>query len=258
MFEAAADFRQAEDKDSVRWILDRAQKLARACLDDTRVVTVCDREGDFWEMISRAEETGAALLIRASRGRQRRVALRSGGDADLWDHVLETEPRCRIVVPACGGPNRRKGREADAVLHARGPGCPEGGEGPIRMIAVSALEENPPHHLVAGKKGEPWMLLTTEADRKTARTILRWYELRWKIERFFHALKVGTRIEDRRRGRRSEEVLRFRRRVPGLGPLHPGPREAERPNSMSRGRTSRRSAPSPPITASSFPGHRRT
>ena len=30
----------------------------------------------------------------------------------------------------------------------------------------------------------------------TARTVLRWYELRCRIERFFHALKVGTRIED--------------------------------------------------------------
>ncbi len=27
--------------------------------------------------------------------------------------------------------------------------------------------------------------------------MLRWYELRWRIERFFHAPKTGTRIEDR-------------------------------------------------------------
>ncbi len=113
MFDADADFCQAEGKDSVRWIagLDRAQELARAC-PHTRVVTVCDREGDFREMNSRAEETGASLLIRASQGTQRRVALPSGDDADLWDHVLETDPvgRRRIVVPACGG--RTAGRAA--------------------------------------------------------------------------------------------------------------------------------------------------
>ncbi|MCY4318441.1 MAG: hypothetical protein OXE76_04460, partial [Alphaproteobacteria bacterium] len=68
-----------------------------------------------------------------------------------------------------------------------------------RMIAVSALEETP--RLKTRKKdGKPlhWMLLTTEGEAgiETARTVLRWYELR--IERFFHALKVGTRIEDRR------------------------------------------------------------
>ena len=77
------------------------------------------------------------------------------------------------------------------------------------MIAVSALEENPPRRpsLPASKTGKKkknqplhWMLLTTEGqgDLDTARTVLRWYELRWRIERFFHALKVGTRIEDRR------------------------------------------------------------
>ena len=44
-----------------------------------------------------------------------------------------------------------------------------------------------------------WMLLTTEGqvDLDTARTVRCWCEPRWRIERFFHALKVGTRIEDR-------------------------------------------------------------
>ncbi len=209
MFEADAEFRRAEGKDSVRWVdgLDRAQELARAC-PDTRVVTVCDREGDFWELISRAEQTGAALLVRASRGSKRRVALASGGDADLWEHVLETEPagERKIEVPACGGPNRRKGRTAKLTLRCAPVDLlpPQGraGEAPIRMTAVSALEENPSLATGKGKKGNGplhWMLLTTEvaAGLDTARTVLRWYELRWRIERFFHALKVGTRIEDR-------------------------------------------------------------
>ena len=33
---------------------------------------------------------------------------------------------------------------------------------------------------------------------ETAKTAIRWYELRWTIELFFKALKTGTRIEDRR------------------------------------------------------------
>ncbi|MCY3599100.1 MAG: IS4 family transposase [Acidimicrobiaceae bacterium] len=212
MFEADADFRKAEGKDSVRWTdgLDRAQELARAC-PDTRVVTVCDREGDFWELISRAEETGAALLVRASRGSKRRVAPASGGDEDLWEHVLGTDPvgARKIEVPACGGPNRRKGRTARLTLRCTPvdllPPKDRKGEAPVRMIAVSALEEDPPQRLktAKGKKKDGplhWMLLTTEGEAglETARTVLRWYELRWRIERFFHALKVGTRVEDRR------------------------------------------------------------
>ena len=214
MYTVDTDFRQADDKDSVRWVdgLERAQELARAC-PDSRVVTVCDREGDFWELLSRAEQTGAALLVRASRGTQRRVALASGGDADLWDHVLETDPvgGRKIEVPACGGPNRRRGRTAKLTLRCTPvdllPPKDRESEPPVRMIAVSALEEDPPRRpaLPASKQRKQnkplhWMLLTTEgqADLDTARTVLRWYELRWRIERFFHALKVGTRIEDRR------------------------------------------------------------
>ena len=209
MFEADADFRQAQEKDSVRWTagLDRAQELAR--VPGYPVVTVCDREGDSWELISRAQETGAALLVRASRGSRRRVALAADGDADLWEHVLATEPvgERKIAVPACGGPNRRKGRTARLTLRCVPVDllAPKDrkGEAPIRMIAVSAREESPPRRLVKGKgrRNEPlhWMLLTIggeadlEADLETARTVLRWYELRWRIERFFHALRIGTR-----------------------------------------------------------------
>ena len=170
------------------------------------MVTVCDREGDFWELLARAGETGEALLVRASRSAQRRVRTGDGGAEDLRDHVLATAPvgGRRIEVPACGGPNRRKGRIARLTLRCAPvellpPKDREDGP-PVRMIAVSAREETPPP--ASKRKGKPldWLLLTTEgrADLDTACEVLRWYELRWRIERFFHALKQGTRIEDRR------------------------------------------------------------
>ncbi len=58
-FLANADFRQDPERDSVRWTdgLDRAQGLAAAC-PDTRVVTICDREGDSWELLARAGDRG--------------------------------------------------------------------------------------------------------------------------------------------------------------------------------------------------------
>ncbi len=79
---------------------------------------------------------------------------------------------------------------------------------PLPMIAVSACEENPPARVrrKAGQPGGPlhWMLLISpqsmgggEADLACATTVLHGYELRWRIARFFHALKQGTRIEDR-------------------------------------------------------------
>ena len=126
MYTVDTDFRQAEDKDSVRRVdnLERARELAHTC-PDSRVVTVCDREGDFRELISRVEQTGAALLVRAGRGAQRRVALAAGADTDLSDHVLGTEPvgGRKIEVPACGGPNRRRGRTAKLTLRCTRSTC---------------------------------------------------------------------------------------------------------------------------------------
>ncbi len=117
-------------------------------------------------LATRVSDGRWALLVRASRGAKRRVAMDGGAGQRLWDHVLGTDPvgRRKVEVPARGGPHRRKGRTTET----------DGG----------SLH---------------WMLLTTEgrADVETARTLL-WYELRWRIERFFHALKQGTRIEDRR------------------------------------------------------------
>ena len=165
---------------------------------------------------------GAALACGADRGgiagsgrpgTKRRVALASGEDADLWDHVLSTEPvgGRTIEAPACEGPNRRRGRTVKLTLCCTAvdllPPKDREREPPVRMIAVSAREEDPPRRPARStpkkrKQHQPlhWMLLTTEgqAGLDTACTVLRWYELRWRIERFFHALKVGTRIEDRR------------------------------------------------------------
>ncbi len=211
-FLADADFRQEEGKDSVRWVdgLDRAQGLADAC-PDTRVVNVCDREGDFWQLLPRAEGKGAELLVRASKGSQRRVATADGGGADLWEHVLGTEPvgERKAGVPACGGPNRRKGGAAELTLRCAEvdllPPKDRAGDAPIRMVAVSAREESPPRRPATAKGRKRcaplhWMLPGSSggAGPGTAREVLRWYELRWRIERFLHALRQGTRMEDRR------------------------------------------------------------
>ncbi len=77
---------------------------------------------------------------------------------------------------------------------------------PLRVLAVSAREERKPtasvrYNMRRRKQKFSWLLLTTgrsSADIETAIEVVRLYELRWRIERFFHALKVGTRMEDRR------------------------------------------------------------
>lgn len=201
-----ASFGRAEEMNSVRWVagLDRASELSAAC-PDTRVVAACDR--DFWALLARARDAGAALLVRAGRSAKRRVKLPDGKTEDLWKR-MEDAPSLgarNLEVPERGARQQRKMRTARLTVRCEAvelvPPKKVGGEA-IRMVAVSAREDTPPRSILRTNKGGPlhWLLLTTEGgpDAETAAAALRLYELRRQFECFFFALKVGTRIKDRR------------------------------------------------------------
>ena len=190
------------EPESVRWLrgLESAGQLATAC-PDTRVITVCDREGDIWEMFCKAHESGDGLLVRSDRGRLRRV-VDGGNTPELWDFmaaqpVLGTKT---IELLPCGGPRKRRERKARLELRAAGvellPPNDRANRTPLSMLAVSVQEPEPPK----GREPLHWLLLTTEgaADIDNARRIVAWYEARWTIEEYFRILKTGTRVEDRR------------------------------------------------------------
>lgn len=169
-----------DDKDeSVRWLkhFDKAQEIARAC-PDTRVVTVCDREGDIWELLSRAVAAGAGLVVRACRSKRRRVLCEGGSKKGLWDYMAEQPVLTRrpLNLAACGGKRARKKREVTLDIRAaRVKLVPPGdrtGDGPLSMLAAS----------VAGPQGLDWLLLATEGEPGKDDAVRIWYERRWTIE----------------------------------------------------------------------------
>ncbi len=206
VFSLDADFRRdapGDGKESRRWVEghERADDLAAAC-PDTRVITVCDREGDLWELIRKATTTHAGLLVRACRGGRRpRVVTADGALECLWDHVAGQPSLAgkTITIEACGGPRSRKERKARLDLRActltLAPPNDATDKTPTRMLAVQASEPSPP----PGKEPLHWLLLTTEGEpsAEQARTIVAFYERRWAIETWFSVLKKGTRITDR-------------------------------------------------------------
>ncbi len=209
LFHLDADFRrppehEAEDKESRRWLdgYDRAVELAGAC-PSTRVLVICDREGDTWDLLARDASHEVGLLVRVRRSIRRRVVTETGAQ-DLWDHMAD-EPCIavkRTDIAACGGPGRRKARtdvrleDRAARVDLAAPGSKPRGTPPLSMMAVHVTEPAPP----AGRDPFDWMLLTTEGDVTAADALktVSFYEKRWAIEEYFKALKVGTRIEDRR------------------------------------------------------------
>ena len=129
--------------------LERAQELATAC-PDTRVLSVCDREGDVFALLAKADEIGGSLLVRASRSAQQAVLLDDGTTRCLWDHdahrpVITITP---LTIPAAGGPRGRKARDVRLEIRAGEirlvpPQDAKGAE-PLSLFAVSATEIDPP------------------------------------------------------------------------------------------------------------------
>ena len=207
-FAMDADFRDAPEDDSRRWVdgLDRARELAAAC-PDTRVVSVCDREGDFRRPLARAAERGDALLARASRSAKQRVRTPDGGERCLWERAaaLPAPAVSELVIPASGGPRARKERVARLEIRAAEvtvmpPGEEEGRAEPLATLAVSATETDAPE----GTEPLHWLPLTTErpepgvADAVHAAEVLDRYRKRWTVETWFKTPRSGTRIKDRR------------------------------------------------------------
>ncbi len=201
-FTGEADCRRATGPDRVRWPagLTPAPTWAQAG-PDTRVVSGGDREGDCWAWLQQADEIGAERLGRAARGAKRRVRPDDGAEEDGWDHGAQWDPvgSQRLSGVARGGP---RGHSAAVTLTGRCgrvslvPTKEVGGE-PLTVLAVSAREASPRPGMVPLEWG--WLTPADEApDQTSARPVLRWVERRGLIERCFHALKVGPRIEDRR------------------------------------------------------------
>ena len=198
VFEIDATMRDGKDEsESVRWLkhFDKAQEIARAC-PGTRVVTVCDREGDIWELLSRAVATGTSLVVRACRSKQRRVLCEDGKKKGLWDYMAEQPVLTRrvLTLASCGGKRARKKHNVTlGIRAARIRLVPPGdrtGDAPLSILAVS----------VVGPQDLDWLLLTTEGqpEKANAVRIVKWYERRWTIEEYFKALKSGMGVEDRR------------------------------------------------------------
>ena len=192
--------RKIEQKESIKWIesLDAATQFQESLgSTDVKVISVFDREGDVFEVLSKAtkSQSGNGLLLRASWNR--RVEHAQGY---LWS-FMEAQPLAgtlEITVP-----RRPCDKERTATLSIRygkvtiRPPRNRKVEDrtPVEIFCVYALEENPPECTDAIS----WMLLTTEAvlSFDDACRILQWYTCRWMIEVFFKVLKSGCKSEER-------------------------------------------------------------
>ena len=196
-----------EQKKTFSWIeaLQDLGDIARQT-PGTRIVSVMDREADFFELFDHwRKNPRVELLVRAMYDRKTAT-----GDK-LFAAVRNTRVRHRysLRIPRRSARPKRSKQQARparatrtaevALRYARvelqAPDYPgQQGKDPVEVSIVHIVEENAPH----GVKPLEWFLLTTIRIRNVEEALqcIRWYSRRWRIEDWHRVLKSGCRIEE--------------------------------------------------------------
>jgi hypothetical protein len=199
--------KSAPAKKSLRWIdsLRDCVTLAEAC-PKTRVISVCDREADFYELFAEQQGTPTVELVVRAR-HDRRLPDDQG---KLFEAVRATESCGTVALEVTRQSARaksskrqarigRQARSAQMQLRYRrlellqDPQHPHNSE-KLPVTIVHAVESAPPN----GEKPIEWFVLTTLAvdSAEQAAEILHWYALRWRIEDWHRVLKSGCKIDE--------------------------------------------------------------
>ncbi|MDE0457928.1 MAG: IS4 family transposase [Chromatiales bacterium] len=187
-----------------RW-LDGLHDVAEAASElprKTRVISVMDREADFFELFDAQRRTGRVdVLVRAKHDRRLGQGLPKLFDAlrnaPADGHVEMDIARVSERPKTSRKPARpaRTARIARAEVHYRELSLPSTLEGcaPVTLWAVHVRETAPPE----GEKPIEWFLLTSvRVERiEAALEAIEHYLRRWRVEDFFRVLKSGCRAE---------------------------------------------------------------
>ena len=188
--------RAYEDKESYKWEQASVQTSKRLGLAMERTLSICDRESDVYEYLLYKCQQHQRFVARAQVDRKL-----LHNELKLFEAMACTAPALccySVQIPQRGG---RKAREAklllrSATLELLAPTGRTVSPGSLKVNVVLAEEIDAPTPL------EPlsWVLLTTEnvSSAEEARQVVRYYELRWRIEDYHKAWKSGVGVERQR------------------------------------------------------------
>ena len=191
-----------EEKESSKWLVALRETLERAP-PGVPVVTVADRESDFFEFLIHAKELRAKYLIRARTDRKL-VPEDSEGCVRMLEALSDASALGTMTVEIPGNGSRKartacvEVRVAQVAIkaperrgaHAKASGSSE----PVTITLIGASEQSAP----AGSESISWVLLTNlpVKDLESATEKVRWYGKRWGIEIWHKVLKSGCKVED--------------------------------------------------------------
>ena len=191
-----------EEKESSKWLIALRETVERAPAG-VPVITVADRESDFFEFLTHAKELRAKYLIRARTDRKL-VPEDSAGCIRMLEALSDARALGTMTVEVPGNGSRKarsasiEVRVAEVTIqapprrgaHAQASGSSE----PVTVTLIGATEQSPP----AGSESISWVLLTNlrVKDFESATEKVLWYGKRWGIEIWHKVLKSGCKVED--------------------------------------------------------------
>lgn len=191
-----------EEKESSKWLVALKETVQRAPAG-VPIVTVADRESDFFEFLTQAKELRAKYVIRARTDRKL-VPEDSAGCARMLEALSDVPALGSMTVEVPGNGSRQARtasieiRVAEVTIqppqrrgaHAKASGSTE----PMTVTLVGATEQSPP----AGCESISWVLLTNLPVKnfESAAEKVHWYARRWGIEIWHKVLKSGCKVED--------------------------------------------------------------
>lgn len=195
-----------EEKDTYCWIEGLRDTVELAAeMPQTRLINVCDREADFFELFDEQRcKPGVDLLVRANHNR-----VTTDEPFKLFESVRQDsiQTKLQIQVPRQSARPKLSKKKArpkrpsrSAELEVRyqriqvRPPKYLSDKAPLDIWVIHAREASPP----AGTDPIEWFLLTTVHihSAEDAVQCLRWYCLRWRIEDWHRVLKSGCAIEN--------------------------------------------------------------
>jgi hypothetical protein len=186
-----------KDKESARWV-EQFEQLQDFFADfpQHKVIDICDREADFYELFQARRLPNVHLLVRSSKDRE------LTDEEMLWTKLAsQTESRtykAKIFD--------EKGKEHEVtfqVKHAavtiqasyRAKRDQPDQSNPVQLHGILVEQVGPVQDWQ--KKPIVWRLLTTlpVESFEQALEVVEFYILRWRIEEFHYVLKQGSKIE---------------------------------------------------------------
>lgn len=191
---------ETTQKESHKWI-DALRGVEAALGSGQQVLIVSDRESDFFGYFSAPRGEHTELLVRACQHRSVETLGEDGcvEKGEIFAVAKDAPVVARMVVKI----PRKKGQpEREALLEIRMTRLrmlpprhrrADIPSTPVEVSVVQAKECTPPE----GVEPVHWVLLTTVeiANGEAACQIVRYYALRWTIERLHLVLKDGLRVE---------------------------------------------------------------